>query len=161
MTTTTQARLQRAATEAVGSIPGIEAVLLFGSRARGAARQASDWDVAILSRATPDDERAARRLFGRLERVHASVMSPESIEEHCNQGIRIESAIARQGRVLAGDWIPPPCRSEDLDVKPEDFKRSLDTTTSDLRGAFFALCNAAFRGALDQPMIMPTERVPG
>ena len=147
MTTTTQARLQRAAAEAVGSIPGIEAVLLFGSRGRGTARQASDWDIAILSHAAPDDERAARRLFGKLERVHPIVMSPESIEEHCNQGIRIESAIARQGRLLAGDWTPPSCRTEDLDVKPEDFKRSLDTTTSDLRSAFFALCNAAFKGA--------------
>ena len=48
MTATTHARLRRVAAEAVGSIPGIEAVLLFGSRARGSARQASDWDVAIL-----------------------------------------------------------------------------------------------------------------
>ena len=147
MAAITRARLQRTAAEAVSSIPGIEAVVLFGSRARGTARQASDWDVAILSHAAPDDEQAARRLFGKLQRVHPIVMSPESIEEHCDQGIRIESAIARQGRVLAGDWTPPPCRSEDLDVKPEDFERSLDTTTSDLRGAFFALCNAAFRGA--------------
>ena len=147
MTATTRARIQRAAAEAVGSIPGIEAVLLFGSRARGTARQASDWDVVILSHAGPGDEQAARRLFGRLERVHASVMSPELIEEHCNQGIRIESAVARQGQLLAGDWTPPSCRTEDLDVKPEDFERSLDTTTSDLRSAFFALCNAAFRGA--------------
>ena len=147
MTTTTQARLRRTAAKAVGSIPGIEAVVLFGSRARGAARQASDWDVAILSRAAPDDERAARRLLGKLERVHPIVMSPESIEEHCNRGIRIESAIVRQGQLLAGHWTPPSFRTEDLDVKPEDFERSLDTTTSDLRGAFFALCNAASRGA--------------
>ena len=148
MTTTTQARLQRAAAEAVGSIPGIEAVLLFGSRVRGTARQASDWDVAILSHAAPDDEQAARKLFGKLERVHSIVMSSGSIEEHCNQGIRIESAIARQGRLLAGDWTPPSCRTEDLDVKPEDLKRNLETTTSDLRGAFVALCSAAFRDAL-------------
>ena len=49
--------------------------------ARGTARQASDWDIAILSLAAPDDERAARRLFGKLERVHPIVMNPESIEE--------------------------------------------------------------------------------
>ena len=44
MTTTTRARLRRTAVEAVGSIPGIEAVVLYGSRARGTARAASDWD---------------------------------------------------------------------------------------------------------------------
>ena len=124
-------------------LAGIEAVVLFGSRARGTARQASDWDIAILSHAAPDDERAARRLFGKLERVHPIVMNPESIEEHCNQGIRIESMIARQGRLLAGDWTPPPCRMEDLDMTPEDLKRNLDIATRDLRSAFLALCDAA------------------
>ena len=146
MTTATRARLQRAAAEAVGSIHGIDAVVLFGSRARGTARQASDWDIAILSHAAPDDERAARRLFGKLERVHPIVMNPESIEEYCNQGIRIESMIARQGRLLAGDWTPPPCRMEDLDVTPEDLKRNLDIATRDLRSAFLALCDAALDG---------------
>ena len=70
MKTTTHARLRRTAAEAVRSVPGVEAVVLFGSRARGTARQASDWDIAILSRAAPADERAARKLFGALERVH-------------------------------------------------------------------------------------------
>ena len=154
MKTTTQARLQRTAAEAVGSIPGIEAVVLFGSRARGTARAASDWDVAILSHANSDDERAARRLFGELEQVSPIVMQPESIEEHCNQGLRIESAIARQGRLLAGDWTPPPCRSVDLDVKPEDFRQNLDTATRDLRSALVALCDAAFNELLYVPKVV-------
>ena len=111
MKSTTHTRLRRTATEAVGSIPGVEAVVLFGSRARGTARATSDWDVAILSHASPDDERAARRVFDDLERVHPIVMKPESIEAHCNEGLRIESAIARQGRLLAGEWTPPPCRT--------------------------------------------------
>ena len=53
MKTTTHTRLRRTAAEAVRSVPGVEAVVLFGSRARGTARQASDWDIAILSRAAP------------------------------------------------------------------------------------------------------------
>ena len=143
MTTTTHERLRRTAAEAVGSIPGIEAVVLYGSRARGTARATSDWDVAILSHAAPDDERAATRLFDKLERVQPIVLKPESIEEHCNQGTRLESAIARQGRLLAGEWTPPPCRMEDLDVQPEDLGQNLDTATRDLRGVFLALCDAA------------------
>ena len=143
MTTTTHERLRRTAAEAVGSIPGIEAVVLFGSRARGTARATSDWDVAILSHAAPDDERAATRLFDKLERVQPIVLKPESIEEHCNQGTRLESAIARQGRLLAGEWTPPPCRMEDLDAQPENLGQNLDTATRDLRGVFLALCDAA------------------
>ena len=151
MTTTTHERLRRTAAEAVGSIPGIEAVVLFGSRARRTARATSDWDIAILSHAAPDDERAATRLFDKLERVYPIVMKPESIEEHCNEGTRLESAIARQGRLLAGEWTPPPCRIENLDVNPEDLKRNLDTTTGDLRSAFVALCDAAFKDLLYVP----------
>ena len=145
MKTTTHARLRRTAAEAVGSIPGIEAVVLFGSRARGTARATSDWDIAILSHASPDDERVARRVFDDLERVHPIVMKPESIEAHCNEGLRIESAIARQGRLLAGEWTPPPCRTGDLDVKPEDFRKHLDTATLDLRRALLVLCDTARR----------------
>ena len=141
MTTTTHERLRRTAAEDVGSIPGIEAVVLYGSRARGTARVTSDWDVAILSHAAPDDEEAATRLLGKLERVCPVVMKPESIEAHCNQGTRLESAIARQGRLLAGEWTPPRCRIENLDVNPEDLKRNLDTATDDLRCAFLVLCD--------------------
>ena len=154
MKTTTHARLRRTAAEAVGSIPGIEAVVLFGSRARGTARATSDWDVAILSHASPDDERAARRVFDDLERVHPIVMQPESIEAHCNEGLRIESAIARQGRLLAGEWTPPPCRTGDLDVEPEDFGKQLDTATHDVRGALVALCATAPRGPLYVPKVV-------
>ena len=154
MTTTTHERLRRTAAEAVGSIPGIEAVVLYGSRARGTARATSDWDIAILSHAAPDDEEAATRLLGKLERVCPIVMKPESIEEHCNQGTRLESAIARQGRLLAGEWTPPRCRIENLDVNPEDLKRNLDTATDDLRSAFLVLCEAAFNGLLYVPKVV-------
>ena len=154
MRTTTHARLRRTAAEAVGSIPGIEAVVLFGSRARGTARATSDWDVAILSHASPDHERTARRIFDGLERVHPIVMKPESIEAHCNEGLRIESAIARQGRLLAGEWIPPPCRTGDLDVEPEDFRRHLDTATRDLRSALVVLCDTAHRELLYVPKVV-------
>ena len=119
MISTTHERLRRTAAEAVGSIPGIEAVVLYGSRARGTARPASDWDVAILSHAAPEQEKAATRLFHALERVNPVVMKPESIEAHCNQGTRLESAVARQGRLLAGEWTPP-CRIENREALAED-----------------------------------------
>ena len=154
MKTTTHTSLRRTAAETVASIPGIEAVVLYGSRARGTARATSDWDVVILSHASPDDERAARRVFDDLERVHPIVMKPESIEAHCNEGLRIESAIARQGRLLAGEWTPPPCRTGDLDVEPEDFRKHLETATLDLQSALVALCYAARRELLYVPKVV-------
>ena len=154
MKVATHARLRRTAVEAVGSIPGIEAVVLYGSRARGTAGATSDWDIAILSRACAEDEQAARRLFGELERVESITMRPESIEAHCNQGTRLESAIARQGRLLAGDWTPPRCRTEDLDVVAEDIERNLDIATGDLRSAFVALCDLVFKGRTYEPRIV-------
>jgi HEPN domain-containing protein len=82
------------------------------------------------------------------------VMKPESIEAHCNQGTRLESAIARQGRLLAGAWTPPSCRIEDLDVDPEDIGQNLDTATRDLCSVFLALCNAAFKDLLYVPNVV-------
>ena len=154
MKATTHERLRRTAAEAVGSIPGIEAVVLYGSRARGTARAASDWDVAILSHAAPEQEKAAARLFHALERVNPIVMRPESIEAHCNQGTRLESAIARQGRLLAGEWTPPPCRIENLDVIPEDLGENLETAIRDLRSVFLALCDAALDGRFYVPKVV-------
>ncbi|MDD9984181.1 MAG: nucleotidyltransferase domain-containing protein [Gammaproteobacteria bacterium] len=154
MKSTTHERLRRTAVEAVGSIPGIEAVVLYGSRARGTARATSDWDVAILSHAAPEQERAAARLFHALERVNSIVMKPETLEAHCNQGTRLESAIARQGRLLAGEWTRPPCRIENLDVTPEDFGENLETAVRDLRSVFLALCDAALDGRLYVPNVV-------
>ena len=154
MKVATHERLRRTAVETVGSIPGIEAVVLYGSRARGTARATSDWDIAILSHASHENEHAARRLFGEFERVHPIVMRPESIETHCNTGTRLEAAIARQGQLLAGEWIPPRCRSEDLDVTAEDIGDNLDIATRDVRSAFLALCDAAFKGEIYEPRIV-------
>ena len=154
MKVATQERLRRTAVEAVGSIPGIEAVVLYGSRARGTARATSDWDIAILSHASAENEQAAKRLFGDLERVESMVMHPESIEAHCNRGTRIESAIARQGKLLAGVWTPPRCRIEDLDVAAEEIGDNLDIATRDLRSAFLSLCDAAFKGQSYVPNVV-------
>ena len=154
MKVATHARLRRTATEAVASIPGIEAVVLFGSRARGTARATSDWDIAILSHASAENEQAASRLFSDLERVHPIMVNPESLDAHCNRGIRIESAIARQGKLLAGNWTPPRCRSEDLDVAAEDIGNNLDIATGDLRSTFLSLCDVAFKGRTYEPRIV-------
>ena len=101
MKATTPERLPRTAVEAAGSIPASRPWCCSG-RGRAGPRATSDWDIAILSHAPPENERAAKRLFGDLERVESIVMNPESIEAHCIRGTRLESAIARLGKQLAG-----------------------------------------------------------
>ena len=147
MKPTTEERLRRAAAAAVEAHPGIEAVVLFGSRARGAARPRSDWDVAILVHAGAVEERAARTALRGLAGVDEIVLTPGAIREHRNHAGRVEAAVAREGRLLAGAWTRPRCRKEDLDVEPEEFKEGLTVAVRDLRGAVTALCDAAIDGA--------------
>ena len=151
MKPTTREQLRRAAVQAVETCPGIEAVVLFGSRARGTARTRSDWDVAVLSRANAVAERKACALVGDLERVNPIVLRPESIEEHRDQAARTEAAIARQGQLLAGTWTRPECRLEHLEVTPEDFQRDLEIAIRDVENAVTQLCNAA----LDNDVYVP------
>ena len=56
----------------------------------------------IASYASPENEHAAKRLVGHLELVDSIVMNLEAIEAHCNRATRLETAIARQRKLLAG-----------------------------------------------------------
>ena len=138
--------LRRTAVKTVATCPGVEAVVLFGSRARGTARPKSDWDVAVLSRAESAVEQDACRLLGEHERVNAIVLRPEAIEENRDQASRIEAAIARQGRLLAGTWSRPECRMESLEMDPDEFREDLEVATWDIQNAVTLLCDAALDG---------------
>ena len=138
--------LCRTAVKTVETCPGVEAVVLFGSRARGTARPKSDWDVAVLSRADSAVEQDACRLLGEHERVNAIVLRPEAIEENRDQASRIEAAIARQGRLLAGTWSRPECRMESLEMDPDEFREDLEVATWDIQNAVTLLCDAALDG---------------
>ena len=117
--------------------------MLFGSRARGTARPKSDWDVAVLSRAESAVERNACRLLGAHERVNPIVLRPEAIEEYRDRATRLEAAIARQGRLLAGTWSRPECRMEDLEMDPDEFREDLEVAIRDIQNAVTLLCDAA------------------
>jgi predicted nucleotidyltransferase len=45
-----------------GALPGVEKLILFGSRARGQARADSDYDVAVIVRELPDRRHVSRLL---------------------------------------------------------------------------------------------------
>ena len=138
--------LRRTAVKAVETCPGVEAVVLFGSRARGTAHPESDWDVAVLSRAVSAVEQHACRLLGQHERVNAVVLTPEAICEYRDRATRLEAAIARQGRLLAGTWSRPECRTEHLEMEPDEFREDLEVAIRDIDNAVTQLCNAALDG---------------
>lgn len=135
--------LRRTAVKTVETCPGVEAVVLFGSRARGTARPKSDWDVAVLSRADSAVEQDACRLLGEHERVNAIVLRPEAIEEYRDRATRLEAAIVRQGRLLAGTWSRPECRMEDLEMDPDEFRKDQEVAIWDIQNAVTLLCDAA------------------
>ncbi len=92
--------------DAVADVPGIAALLLFGSRGRGTARPTSDLDLAVLP--TAKEAVAKRRAFQTLEmRVHVAVghLSPHR-EQHVDV-VRLDRApetlrqrVMPEGRML-------------------------------------------------------------
>ena len=131
--------------------PGRGAVRVQGARDRaGDERLGHRHQLAGVPRG-----RAGRAETLRQPRTGESDRDEAGIDRGALQpGTGLESAVARQGRLLAGEWNPPPCRIEDLDVEPDDLRRNLDTATRDLRGAFLALCDAAFKGSSHIPNVV-------
>jgi len=65
--------LERRVLAAVGDLPGISVLLLFGSRAAGRPRASSDLDIAVLPDGEHRDDHARFRLRGRLSAALASL----------------------------------------------------------------------------------------
>ena len=86
-----RSELERRIRDAVADVPGIAALLIFGSRARGTARPTSDLDLAVLP--TAEEAAAKRRVFQTLEmRLHVAVahLSPHP-EQHVDV-VRLDRA---------------------------------------------------------------------
>ena len=105
--TITEAQLRDASQRAVAS-GHARAAILFGSRARGTAAPESDWDLCLV---TDEDGRSERERNsametedalwedGRIERLWIPLSQFEA-GVHANS---LNEAIAREGKVLAGD----------------------------------------------------------
>ena len=100
---TTLDRLRERAEEVVRREPAVEAVVLFGSRARGTASTRSDWDVALIEKNGRAAE-AAYRLLGELPGVRAIGIRADELERRKDTAGALEAAVARQGVTVAGAW---------------------------------------------------------
>ena len=67
MSTVTHSDIRSVAERIVLSVPSAKAVVLYGSRARGTARQGSDWDLAVL--APGNLEKIVRKRLPEIEHV--------------------------------------------------------------------------------------------
>lgn|GEM_PF-1797039 len=106
----------RAAAQELSQVPGVRSVVLFGSAARGTAKEDSDIDLFIDCDRAAEDA-AWKVLVGLDGRLHVefSVMfyRPEEREAFDKQFLE---SIVRQGRVLFGGL--PVLTPDQLDLQP-------------------------------------------
>ena len=146
---TTLERLRERAEEVVRQAPAVEAVVLFGSRARGTAGPASDWDIALIAKSGKTPE-AAYRLFGELPGVRLLEFQAGEIERHKDTAGALEAALARQGITLAGAWRRPACRKEALSMDMVRIRAHLANATDQV--------DKAVRAGIEHLYAMEWER---
>ena len=114
--------IRRAAQHTVRGNETIEAVLLFGSRARGDHTGESDYDIAIVTgpRFERPPETAMALCDPDLEKKFGTQLvfvRREGLERDANTAGTLASRIAREGAIIAGDWRRPQCREgNELDI---------------------------------------------
>ena len=134
---TTLQRLRRRAEEVVRREPAVEAVVLFGSRARGTAGPRSDWDVAVIERSGRAAD-TTYRLLDDLPGVRPLRVGADEIERHKDTAGAVEAALAREGVALAGAWHRPDCRDEGLNMDMVRIRSSLANATDNVGKAVLA-----------------------
>ena len=130
-------RLRERAEEVVRRGPAVEAVVLFGSRARGTASPRSDWDVAVIERNGKAAD-ATYRLLDDLPGVRLLGIGADEIERHKNTAGALEAALAREGVTLAGVWHRPRCREEGLNMDMVRIRSNLANATDNVGKAVLA-----------------------
>lgn len=110
-------------------IPGVEAVVLFGSHAIGRAQIGSDWDVAVLHR---EQEIEDFPLSNDVEAhcVDVPLMSLDEFTDCAHRVGTLAHELATNGRILAGSV--PAGYSRRLVVSEEDLARHLEYAFRDL-----------------------------
>jgi predicted nucleotidyltransferase len=93
--------------EALSGVKGVQAALIFGSLARGAASATSDVDLLVLGSASELKLNAALKPVGRQlgRSVHATVCTVESFKNQLRSGESFALGVVRGPRIaLIGDF---------------------------------------------------------
>lgn len=137
----------REASRIVETEPAIEAIILFGSRARGDHHRESDVDLAVVSTA-PHREvwDACRSLTEASEAVQVVPVDPAALRTYRNTANRVERAVVVDGEALAGTWHRPPHRREATDMDHHAFADGLERFVTHAGAAISAIARAKGRG---------------
>ena len=139
--------VRRAAEQVVDDHVDIDAVLLFGSRARGDHRPYSDIDLAVVGRGCPHTaERALRNADRRVEAIY--VTSAQELRARANLATALEAALVRQAVRIAGTWRRPGHRKENLDVSTLDLANNLKAASIELHTAITLTAEGLSQGQL-------------
>jgi len=130
----------------VDAEPAIEAIVLFGSRARGEHHLHSDVDLAVVSAAAHREVRdACRTLTEASEAVQIVPVDPAALHTYRNTANRVERAIVVDGQPLAGTWHRPRYRREATDMDHNVFANALDSCASHAKAAISDIALARAR----------------
>ncbi len=144
--------LREAAARTLDAVPGAEAVVLFGSRARGDAGPGSDWDVAIVVSGAPGRCEPSDRTP--IEALHPSVnalfLGTDLLREKRNSPGHVAREILRDGRPLAGRMPRVGGIRRNPPMEPREFeaKFSVAVVALAVAGAEFARVLAAPCGSV-------------
>lgn len=133
----------REASRIVETEPAIEAIILFGSRARGDHHRESDVDLAVVSTA-PHREvwDACRSLTEASEAVQVVPVDPAALRTYRNTANRVERSVVVDGEALAGTWHRPPHRREATEMDHDAFANGLRRFTSHAKSAISDIAEA-------------------
>ena len=140
MTTPTERSLElrafaERAAERLSRVPGLDAVVLFGSAAQGTAEEHSDCDLAVVGTERACEEaRAAGWALAKNERVPCDIVGMHPGNRYAGYGVRamVGTEAIRRGRVLWGD---PNMKGEDRAMDLREVTVEQDTVTSLLTSA--------------------------
>ena len=124
----------------------VQAIVLFGSRAKGTARPDSDWDIAVIvddpaltelrhNKVTP-----APPPFDRYENLDVLTLTPAMIDADRLSYGRIAQQIAQDGTALMGEWEINGEEMKDKAVMdPEEWRRGINDSLTHMKYALNAI----------------------
>ena len=143
---TSRAHLTAVCQQAQAQWDHVQAIVLFGSRAKGTARPDSDWDIAVIV-----DDPALTELrhsqvtpvpppFDRYENLDVLMLTPTMIHADRLSYGRVAQQIAQDGTTLMGEWTMKRDEIKETAVmNPQEWRLGISTSLDRITDALNAI----------------------